>query len=114
MPPLPVMRQVVAPIVAGRQLVVAAGAGSMPLGGVNTAFEPEELASATHCLPAAVVSIAAAVFVVLAATMSAALASGVAALVVATCATFVGLSAAAASTPPFYLGQTYPSPYCLS
>ena len=55
----------VAPIVAGSHLVVAAGAGSMPLGGVHTAFEPEELASAMHCSPAAMVSITAAVFVVL-------------------------------------------------
>lgn len=55
----------VAPIVAGSHLVVAAGAGSMPLGGGHTEFEPEELASATHYSPADVASIAAAAFVVL-------------------------------------------------
>ena len=85
-----------------------------PWGGVHTAFEPVELSSATHCSPAAVASIAAAAFVVLVFAMSVALAIGFAALVVAASATSVGLFVAAASTLPFYLGQTYPSPYCLS
>ena len=56
------------------------------------------------------VSIAAAVFVVLAAATSAALTIGVAALVEAASATFIGLPADAASTPPFYLGKTCPAP----